>query len=72
MVGSITRLKTVGIPVIASDIAGRAEIVENDRSGFLVPVGDSWRLWGSRCRDSAVNSLRSDRHAVESARSQAN
>jgi len=33
-----------GIPVIASNIAGIPEIVHNDKSGYLVPVGDSHKL----------------------------
>jgi glycosyltransferase involved in cell wall biosynthesis len=30
----------IGLPVVASDVDGIAQLVENDQTGFLVPPGD--------------------------------
>ena len=42
-----------GVPVVASDIQGLAEIVEPERSGWLFPAGDAEAL-ASRLRDLAA------------------
>jgi glycosyltransferase involved in cell wall biosynthesis len=36
----VVEAMAAGVPVVATDAGGVAEVVENDRSGVLVPVGD--------------------------------
>ncbi|RDI95091.1 glycosyltransferase [Meiothermus sp. QL-1] len=35
---------SVGLPIVATDVGGNREVVEEGRNGFLVPPGDSARL----------------------------
>ncbi|MBI3323189.1 MAG: glycosyltransferase family 4 protein [Candidatus Omnitrophica bacterium] len=38
---SIVEAMAAGVPVIAADVGGPSRVIENGRSGFLVPPGDS-------------------------------
>ena len=37
---AILEAMSAGIPVVASDIPGNRDLVVNDQTGFLVPLGD--------------------------------
>lgn len=41
---SILEAMGLGIPVIATNVGGNCELVEHDRTGYLVPVGDDVAL----------------------------
>ncbi len=34
---------SLGLPVVASDVGGLAEVLRNEETGLLVPVGDARR-----------------------------
>ena len=50
---------TVGIPIIATDAGGTKEVVNNEKTGLLIPVGDSEAL------QLAINRLLSDTELVQ-------
>jgi glycosyltransferase involved in cell wall biosynthesis len=49
-----------GLPVIAADIGGNPEVVEDGVSGLLFPVGDVTRLAGHLIRLTAGSRLRQE------------
>jgi len=55
----------MGIPVIASDIGGIAEVVQSNKNGFLVPTGDIYQLV------LAINQISSDSEFYQQLRSNA-
>jgi len=42
--GAMRESLLLGIPVVASDVSGNAEVVKNNETGFLVPVDDPYAL----------------------------
>ena len=55
----ILEAMTVGIPIIATDAGGTKEVVNNEKTGLLIPVGDSEAL------QIAINRLLSDPELVQ-------
>ncbi len=51
---AIVEAMAAGVPVVASDTGGPAEIIENGKTGLLIPVGDADAL------EQAIDSLLSD------------
>ncbi len=41
---SILEYMRAGLPVVATDVGGNREVVEDTKNGFLIPVGDSRRM----------------------------
>ena len=39
-----------GVPVVCTDTGGNGEIIIDEETGYLVPVGDTEKLAGSICR----------------------
>jgi len=41
LTGALREAMAVGTPVVTTDVAGNAELVENEKTGLVVPIGDS-------------------------------
>ncbi len=64
----LTEAFAAGTPVVASDIAGYRDVVEDGRDGVLVPRGDATRL-AEALRDLALDPERTERLGAAAARS---
>jgi glycosyltransferase involved in cell wall biosynthesis len=42
--GVLREAMSMGVPVVATDVGGNKELVENEKTGLLVPPGDSGAL----------------------------
>jgi glycosyltransferase involved in cell wall biosynthesis len=57
---SVLEAGAAGLPIVATDVGGTREIIEDGKSGFLVPAGDTQALKEKVCQLIKDKQLRED------------